>query len=133
MMRTSQQAGQQAVGSKEPNRTGSASEAGETVQIKKRKSKSSRLVHANSHAGTCADSSKQRASALAEDLEARIVPSERMKSTSNEEAVMGKIRVTGSKPKAKYCQRHEKTWISRISFVELAPAAIGRGGNRSGI
>ena len=63
---------QQAVGSEESNNTGSSSKSRKTVLIKKSGAKSSRSVNSDNDTVICADSSEQRASALAEGLYARI-------------------------------------------------------------
>ncbi|MDH5564670.1 MAG: DUF2934 domain-containing protein [Nitrospirota bacterium] len=63
---------QQTVGSEEPNNTGSASESGKTVLIKKRNSKSSRSVNSGSDTGTVANYSEHRMSSPGEELDARI-------------------------------------------------------------
>ena len=98
---------QQTVGRKEPNNTGSASESGKTVLIKKRSSKSSRSVNSDNVTVTYAihlniEHRRRRISMIG-------LPYERMNSTGSEEAVMGKIKQTGSKPNARYCQQDEKT------------------------
>lgn len=62
---------QQTVGSEEANNTGSASDSGKAVLIKKN-SKSSRSVNSDSDTVVCADSSEHRTSSPVEDLDVRI-------------------------------------------------------------
>ena len=63
---------QQTEGSEEPNNTGSASESGKNVLIKKRNSKSSRSVNLDSDTVMGVDSSEYRTLSPVEDLDARI-------------------------------------------------------------
>jgi hypothetical protein len=65
VMRTTQQT----VGRKEPNHSGSASESGKTVPIKKRGSRSG---PSDRDTVTCADSSENRRLSSVEDLDAQI-------------------------------------------------------------
>ena len=62
---------QQTVGSEEPNKTGSASESGKAVLIKKN-SKSSRSGNLDSDTVIGADSSEYRTSSPVKDLDSRI-------------------------------------------------------------